>query len=238
MEAEKTKIHETPSILWGSASDKMDLSIHGQHGCKEEAESFAEIVCQNGLQVLSIDLPEHGARKNEADACVPWHVVPELMSVMEYAKNRWTKILLYANSVGAWFSMLSDPDEKIDGCLFVSPVLDMERLIAKMMLWANVSEARLERELLIPASFGQTLSWEYLQYAKKHPVTKWDVPTNILYGGNDNMIDRDTVEAFAHRFDCKLSIVGNGEHRLAGHQIDVLNAWAKNSLIEERGMTI
>ncbi|WP_235673508.1 hypothetical protein [Clostridioides difficile] len=42
---------------------------------------------------------------------------------------------------------------------FVSPILDMQQLISNMMLWANVSEEQLKHELIIPTSFGHTLSW-------------------------------------------------------------------------------
>lgn len=51
----------------------------------------------------------------------------------------------------------------------MSPVLDMERLIRDMMGWANVTEAQLEREQSISTDFGQTLSWEYLSYARSIP---------------------------------------------------------------------
>lgn len=76
----------------------------------------------------------------------------------------------------------------------------MKRLILKMMSWANISEEQLKKELIISTTFGQTLSWEYWEYASSHSITKWEVPTKILYGENDNLIDRDEVENFAQKF--------------------------------------
>lgn len=67
MKQEKLKIGETPTILWGEPSQKLYLLIHGQGGNKEKAEFLSQIVCNSGYQVLSIDLPEHGERKNEID---------------------------------------------------------------------------------------------------------------------------------------------------------------------------
>jgi pimeloyl-ACP methyl ester carboxylesterase len=231
METKKIKIHAIPAIIWGSTSSRVYLYIHGQSGCKEEAETFAQIACHYSCQVLSIDLPAHGERTDEKNNFDPWHIVPELISVMEYAKSHWTQVSLFANSLGVWFSMLSFENEKIERSLFVSPVLDMKQLISKMMIWANVSELQLERELIIPTSFGQTLSWEYLSYAKRHPITKWNIPTKILYGEHDELIDYDVVEKFAQQFGCDLTVMKNGEHWFhTQEQLGILSDWVRNSL--------
>ncbi len=206
------KIKNIPTVVWGDKSDKVYLFIHGKLGCKEDAKGFAEIVCPKGWQVVSVDLPEHGERKEEKDSFYPWNIVPELTSVMEYSKLQWSKIALCANSIGAWFSMLSFADENFEKCLFVSPILDMERLIQNMMNWECVSEARLEREKEIETGFGETLSWKYLTYAKEHPINTWNSPTVILYAGKDNLTEKDTVNAFVERFHCKLEVVEDGEH--------------------------
>ena len=73
---------------------------------------------------------------------------------------------LFGSSLGAWFGLLAYPDAPLAGALFLSPVVDMEALIRKMMGWAGVSEERLAREGRIPTTFGQTLSWEYLRYVR------------------------------------------------------------------------
>lgn len=82
---------------------------------------------------------------------------------------------------------------EFERCLFVSPVLDMEKLIQNMMQWAGVSEEKLKREFLIPTDFGEILSWEHYEYAKAYPITGWRGQTDILYAGNDNMTERETV---------------------------------------------
>jgi len=233
MEKKSFQIHGIPAILWGSGSNKVYLYIHGQAGCKEEAEAFAHIACHYAWQVLSIDLPEHGERKRETDSFDPWHVVPELLSVMEYIKGRWTHISLFANSIGAWFGMLSFEHEPLEKSLFVSPILDMNHLISDMMLRANVSETELERERRIPTSSGQTLSWEYLLYARNHPITEWKVPTALLYGEHDGLTDRSVVENFVQRFHCNLTIMKNGEHWFhTPEQLEVLNNWIETRLRE------
>lgn len=230
MNTQQICINGIPAILWGVSSKRLYLYIHGQDGNKEEAATLSEIVCRQGWQVLSIDLPEHGDRKGEMYPFVPWHIVPELNSVMEYVKSRWKHISLFANSIGAWFSMLSFCNERLEKCLFVSPVLDMEQLISKMMRWENVSEVRLKQELIIPTSFGQTLSWEYWRYAIEHPIVKWDVPTKILYGGKDNLIERGEVELFTRKFGCDLTVMENGEHWFhTEHQVAFMRRWLNKS---------
>lgn len=128
-----TTIDGIPAIIFGVPSRKIYLYIHGQGGNKEEAQSIAKVICRYGYQVLSIDLPEHGERKGEIDSFDPWHIVPELTGVMGFVKVHWERVSLFANSIGAWFSILSFGNECLDNCLFVSPVLDMKQLMLKMM---------------------------------------------------------------------------------------------------------
>ena len=226
MKEAKFDIHGIPAVLYGEKSDRLYLFIHGKCGCKEEAGDFAETVSSRGWQVLGIDLPEHGSRKGETDAFDPWHVIPELQTVLDYAKTRWSRIALRANSIGAWFSMLAFRGEALEKCLFVSPVVDMEQLIRRMMQWAGVTEEELEARGCIQTGFGETLSWQYWQYAKVHPIENWPCPTAILYAGQDNLTPRQEITGFAERFDCALTVMENGEHWFhTPEQLEVLHRW-------------
>lgn len=225
------QIQGIPTIIYGEPSKKCYLYIHGKCGYKEEAESFAAIASQRGYQVLSFDLPEHGERKGETDTFNPWHVVPELKRLFSAARERWDRISIRANSIGAYFSMLSFAEESIDRCLFVSPILDMEQLIANMMKWSGVTEDQLEKQGTIPTNFGETLSWEYLSYVRKHRIEKWDVPTSILYGSADNLTERKTVDAFVGKFNCKLTVMPDGEHWFhTPEQLNILEQWTKDAV--------
>ena len=228
MKQRNLQINQIPSVLYGEDSERVWLFIHGKCGCKEESAAFAEVACPKGWQVLAIDLPEHGERKGET-GLAPWHVVPELRGVMENLRQRGECVRLRANSIGAWFSMLAFADMPPEKALFVSPVLDMEKLIRSMMLWAGVDEERLEREGEIPTNFGETLSWRYLQYAKTHPILQWSAETAILYAGQDNLTTRNTVDAFVRRFDCGLAVMENGEHWFhTPEQLAVLRSWEES----------
>ena len=72
------------------------------------------------------------------------------------------------------------------------------------------------------------MDWEY---ASSHPITKWEAPTKILYGENDNLIDRDEVEYFSQKFHCGLEVMGNGEHWFhTGEQIEVMQRWLNKNI--------
>lgn len=229
MKEERCIIQSIPAIVYGDSSESLFLYIHGKMGRKEEAAHLAEIVYPMGYQVLSIDLPGHGERTGEMERFVPWEVVPELQAVYANTQKRWKKISLYANSIGAYFSLLAYRDAKLEKSLFVSPILDMEKLIRDMMGWAGVTREQLQQAGEIPTAFGETLSWKYLTYAAEKRITKWDSPTAILYAGQDHLTARQTVDDFARQFGCAVTVMENGEHWFhTEEQLSVLDAWLQN----------
>lgn len=223
------RIDRIPAILYGNLGTKVYLYVHGKLGHKEEAEAFAELACLKEWQVLSIDLPGHGERKDEMSRFVPWHVVPELQTVMQYIQERWSEVALYANSIGAWFSILAYENVVLKQCLLVSPILDMKKLIENMMSWAGVTEQELKEKQQIETNFGETLDWQYYQYAKEKEPLSWTKPTYILYAGKDHLTDRDSVNRFTKKNHCKLMIMEEGEHWFhTPEQLRFLEEWIQN----------
>ena len=231
MKKARFTIQSIPSILYGDSSENLFLYIHGKMGRKEEAARFAESICPKGYQVLSIDLPGHGERAGEMERFVPWEIVPELQAVYGFARHQWKRIGLSANSIGAYFSLLAFREAKLEKSLFVSPVLDMEKLIRDMMGWAGVTREQLREAGEIPTAFGETLSWKYLTYAAEHRITKWNCPTAILYAGRDHLTARKTVDDFALRFGCNVTVMEKGEHWFhTEEQLAVLDAWLRKEV--------
>ena len=192
MQTKHLTLKNIPLLLLGKPARNVYLYVHGKMGSKEEALAFAELACPMGYQVLAIDLPEHGERKGRPEKLLPWVVLPELQLVYQYAKFHWRTVSLRATSIGAWLSMLALSEKELKQALFVSPVVDMENLIGKMMQWANVTEAQLEQAGEIPTNFGETLSWRYLCW--------------------DNMTSYDVIEAFRQESGAHLTIMEGGEH--------------------------
>lgn len=231
MKEEIVRVNNIPAILYGEPGEKAYLFVHGKCGCKEEAEAFAEIAAPAGFQVLAVDLPEHGERKDMRDAFNPWTVVPELQAVMAYMKTWWGDVSLRANSIGAYFSMLAFGDAGLHKALFVSPIVDMEKLIGDMMTWAGVTEAELREKGEIPTGFGETLSWQYLTWVREHPIKEWRGSTAILYAGQDNLTSRETAEAFAKAHHAALTVMEDGEHWFhTTEQLHVLAAWERENI--------
>lgn len=226
MTERRFQIEHIPAVLYGNAAEKAYLFVHGQCGCKEEGLAFAEIACPKGVQVLAVDLPEHGERQGEKERFNPWTAVPELKTVFAYMKSRWSEIGVRANSIGAHFAMLALGDEKLCKALFVSPIVDMERLIVDMLHWAGVTEQKLQGKGNIATDFGQTLSWNYLMWERQHPIRNWSCPTEILYAGQDNMSTMETVKGFAKAHGSALTVYPQGEHWFhTPEQLVVLRNW-------------
>lgn len=226
VEEQAFQIEKIPAVLYGEETDKVYLFLHGKRGYKEEAKEFGQIVCPRGWQVVGVDLPEHGSRKGETGGFDPWHVVPELQTVMACLQRRWSRIALRANSIGAWFSMLAFYAQPPERSLFVSPVLNMERLIRSIMQWAGVTEEQLRTHETIRTGFGEVLSWQYYQYAREHPIEAWPCPTSILYGEKDALTPRWEVDDFVRLYHCDLTVIEGGEHWLhTPEQLNLLRQW-------------
>ena len=199
------------------------LYIHGKGGSATESEHYKPLFPDNeviGLDYQTFTPWETGkGRSSEShQACLNGRVVTELDAVkeiriaVEELKGKYENVILIANSIGAFFSMIATPhfdhrsknagiDEMIQKAYFISPIVDMDKLITDMMKWANVSEQDLESKGVIHTAFGEDLSWDYLSYVRNHPIT-WSVPTQILYGSNDHLTSLETITDFASIHNC------------------------------------
>lgn len=214
MITENIQIGNIPAILWGKTSPELFVAVHGNMSSKSDIPItiLAEEAVDLGYQVLSFDLPEHGDRKNEPTRCKVLNCVSDLVKVMEFAKRQSSTISLFANSMGVYFSLLAYKHEDLKQSLFLSPLVDMNRMIQNMMKWFNITEEQLciEKEIITP--IGQVLYWDYYQYVKQTAINKWNSPTSILYGKKDEVCEYDTVYSFARNFKCNLELSDVSEH--------------------------
>lgn len=194
MRTELFQIGTIPAVLYGNLPDKDTYFSMDRWAARKSGGLLPRWCCPKGYQVLSIDLPGHGARQERGEELLPWTAVPDIRAARDWAERHWKAVSLRATSIGAYFAMLAFPaPERV---LLVSPVLDMEGLIQTMMGWAGVTEDQLREQGEIATSFGQTLSWKYLCWVREHPAYHWTCPVRILYGSGDPMTDRQTVEQY------------------------------------------
>lgn len=194
---------------------KTILYIHGKGGSAGECEHYTPLF--PGCQVFGLDY----------QTFTPWETGAEIRAAVEKLKTEYESIIVIANSIGAFFSMSAGIDRMIQKAYFISPIVDMEKLIGNMVQWANVTEKELKAKGVIRTDFGEDLSWDYLCYVREHPI-QWSVPTSILYGCNDNLTSLETVRAFAEQHNAALILMEGGEHWFhTEDQMHFLDDWIR-----------
>ena len=187
--------------------------IHGKNGSADEAEIYKPVFSE--YEVIGLDYK----------AETPWQAKAEFPKLFDEICEGSDNVILIANSIGAYFAMHSLDDKKINKAYFISPIVDMERLILDMMKWAGVGEKELAQRGEIKTDFGKTLSWEYLCYVREHQI-EWHIPTEILYCENDGLTSLETITAFAERTGAGLTIMPGGEHWFhTDEQMRFLKEW-------------
>ena len=195
--------------------DKAILYIHGKGGNPKEAEYYKALFEE--YDVIGFDYSSQ----------LPWEAKKEFPRLFDNLCGTYETVTVIANSIGAFFAMSALADSKIEKAYFISPVVDMERLIRNMMQWANVSEAQLKEAGEISTDFDDTLSWQYLCWVREHPY-RWKVPTQVLYGAKDNLTSRAVLEQFKQRTGAHLTIMEEGEHWFHTElQLAVLQEWER-----------
>lgn len=202
------------AILWGEDGNELFIAVHGNMSSKADVpiNILAEEVVPLGYQVLSFDLPEHGDRKDKPMLCKVENCVSYLKKVFTFASTRSNSISLWANSMGAYFSLLAYKDQKLKQSFFLSPVVDMNRIIQNMMKWFDVTEEQLHRKKEISTPIGHTLYWDYYKYIIENPIIKWNSPTSILYGKKDELCEYDVLSSFIKKFNCNLAVSDDSKH--------------------------
>lgn len=187
--------------------------VHGKGGSAQEAAHYQPLFPGCDLAGFAYQ------------AQTPWQARAEFPPAFEALAASYSRVILIANSIGAYFSMCALPQEKLEKAYFISPIVDMERLICDMMRWAGVTEDELREKGTIETAFGETLSWAYLSHVRAH-APQWRVPTEILYGGQDNLTSRETISAFAAAHGAGLTVMEDGEHWFhTPEQIIFLDKW-------------
>lgn len=192
--------------------------IHGKGGSAEESFHYKNLFPNSN--VIGLDYK----------GWMPWEVSKEIEEVVNKLFNTGNDICIIANSIGAFFTMWADISDKTNRAYFISPVVDMEKLIRDMMYFEGISEEELREKGEIPTSFGENLSWNYLSIVKDHKI-EWKVPTKILYGSKDKLTSYETILEFSKGQNRDLLVMEGGEHWFhTNEQMRFLDKW----IMEER----
>ena len=206
--------------LTGRKTNEAVLYIHGKGGNAGEAEHYRTFF--PGRDVYGFDYKAEN----------PWDAKKEFTDKAAELSENYDRIVLIAVSIGAYFSMNAAIGKFIDKAFFISPIVNMEKLILDMINWAGTSESELEKRKIIPVDFGDDLSWDYLQYVRNHKIS-WDVPTEILYGSADHLQSMDTIQEFATKGFVGLTIMEGGEQWFhTDEQMSFLDQWLRTKILE------
>lgn len=193
--------------------DTAVLYVHGKGGNAAEAEHYKTLFL--AADVFGFDYKAEN----------PWEAKEAFPQEFRRLKSKYKNLILIANSIGAYFSMSAEISGCISKAYFISPIVNLERLIENMMLWAGVSESTLKENKIIKTDFGEDLSWDYLCYIRNNPV-EWSVPTEILRGSEDNLQSLETITEFAKRTGAGLTVMEGGEHWFhTDEQMKFLDNW-------------
>ena len=192
------------------------IYIHGQGGNAKEADYYKKSF-DSEYVIIGFDYKSR----------FPWEAQLEFPDFFDLATSQYNKIYLIANSIGAYYSMLSLANKSIEKAMFISPIVDMEKVILNMMAQSNISEENLRKRKEITTSSGTHLSWRYLSHARNNPII-WNISTHILYAENDNITSLETMMNFANKIGATVTVMNHGEHWFhTEEQMNFLDKWFK-----------
>ena len=196
---------------------KAVVYVHGKGGSAEESAHYRAL------------FPEAGVLGLDYRARTPREAGHEIHGMIAALHRETPDITLVANSVGAFFCLCAGLNDLVARAYFISPIVDMERLIGDMLRWSNATEADLRARGTLPTAFGETLAWADLCYVRAHPVN-WRVPTCVLYGSLDNLTTPETIRAFCAAHAARLTVMEGGEHWFhTEEQMRFLDDWIRES---------
>ena len=123
---------------------RLVIYVHGKGGSAEEAKHYRPL------------FPDSDVIGFDYHAQTPWEAKEEFPRFFDLHIEGYDSVILIANSIGAFFSMNALAEKNISQAMFISPIVNMEQLIANMMMRSHVTENELEIKKEIPTEFGET----------------------------------------------------------------------------------
>ena len=186
--------------------------IHGLYGNSEEINFYSFLA--NKYDVIGLDYEDGN----------PWEVKDKIIHEFSKISKRYKNVYLIANSIGAFYAYRYLSSFKIKKAFFISPLVNMRKIIDKMMKKNGITLEKFKNEKIIVLENGQTISFDF--YQSLNNEDRWDVKTHILYGQKDKLVNHEEIINFASSHNCSLTILKNGNHYFhTPRQLKYIKKW-------------
>ncbi len=235
IEKQEIDIDGVPAIIWGRDADKVILAVHGMFGNMLEGTKvvMAEVVEPLGYQVISFDMPGHGSRIETSDWVFD-DCAADVRKVVDYAKENYSSICMFGDSFGAYMIATACNDVELEKRLFISPGFDMAPFMLNLYETAGVTLEQLEEEGVIVNEISMPFRWDNQVYMDEHPIESMPSPSYIFYNSGDEFFTQDSIEAWADKLGCELTVFDGGQHWLhTNEQLIAYREWLEDIFTAE-----
>ena len=181
--------------------NKIVIYIHGLKGSYKEADDYSFLT---DYDIKGLDYEDGN----------PWEVGPIIKEKFEELIKPYEEVIVIANSIGAFYTYEYLYDYNIRHAFFISPIASMFKIVFDYIITGQVSKQELKEKRLVTAEDGTVVSYDfYEKYSKGDYHGNWNVPTDILYGSNDELVYIENIAAYlASRPLSRLTIKQGAEH--------------------------
>ena len=181
--------------------NKVVVYIHGLKGSYKEAEDYSFLT---DYDVKGLDYEDGN----------PWEAGPIIKEKFEKLIKPYEEVIVIANSIGAFYTYEYLYDYNIRHAFFISPIASMFKIVFDYIITEQVSKQELKEKGFVTLEDGTVISYDfYEKYSKDDYNGNWNVPTDILYGSRDELVNIENIADYlaAHPFS-KLTIKQGAEH--------------------------
>ena len=199
---------------------KVVIYIHGLHGNAKEADFYKF-------------LTDYDVKGLEYEDGNPWEVGLIVKEKFKEMIKPYKEVVVIANSIGAFYTYEYLSEFDIKQAFFISPVASMHQIIYNYIFAGKVSKEELKEKKFITLDDGVTLSYDYYEkYAKNDYNGNWNIPTEILYGSNDELVYIENIVEFLEKHPhSKLTIKQGSEHWFhTDEEMEFIKRWVLRSV--------
>ena len=218
----KKEIDIAKHVLQKKERKTIVVYIHGLHGSHEESKYFDFF--NKYFEVVGLDYPDGN----------PWELEDIFKSRFAELTKDYKDIIVIANSLGAFLSVQYLSEFNIKQAFFISPLCSMPLMIRGIAANNGLSMEKFKEMHHVTLKDGTELSYDYYEYLLNNK-DNWNVPTDILYGSEDELIPLCSVISFiSYHPHVRLSVKEGSKHYFhTEEEKEYIKDWILRSLIND-----